>query len=49
MTTCWSTYHDATGATASTTYSATYVGNIAAETEAGTYGTTLTYTATATY
>ncbi len=39
----------ATGATASTTYSATYVGNIAAETEAGTYGTTLTYTATATY
>lgn len=39
----------ATGATASTTYSATYVGNIAAETEAGAYSTTLTYTATATY
>lgn len=39
----------ATGPTATTTYSATYVGNIAAVTEAGAYSTTLTYTATATY
>jgi hypothetical protein len=39
----------ASGATASNTYTARYVGNIAAETEAGAYGTTLTYTATATY
>ena len=39
----------ATGPTATTTYNATYVGNIAAVTEAGAYATTLTYTATATY
>lgn len=39
----------ATGASATTTYSATYVGNIGASTEAGNYTTTLTYTATATF
>ncbi len=39
----------ATGTTATTTYSATYVGNIAAQTEAGAYSSTLTYTATATF
>jgi hypothetical protein len=39
----------ASGATASTTYTATYVANIAADTEAGSYSTTLTYTATASY
>lgn len=39
----------ATGATASTTYSARYLASIAANTEAGAYSTTLTYTATATY
>lgn len=39
----------ATGPSATTTYSATYVGNIAAETESGSYSTTLTYTATATF
>lgn len=39
----------ATGPSATTTYSATYVGNITANTEAGSYSTTLTYTATATY
>jgi hypothetical protein len=39
----------ATGPTATTTYSATYVGNITAVTEAGSYTTDLTYTATATY
>jgi hypothetical protein len=39
----------ASGPTATTTYDATYVGNIAAVTEAGAYSTTLTYTATATY
>lgn len=39
----------ASGASATTTYSATYVGNIAAVTEAGAYSTTLTYTATATF
>lgn len=39
----------ATGATASTTYSARYLASIASNTEAGAYSTTLTYTATATY
>lgn len=39
----------ATGASATTTYSARYVANIASLTEAGAYSTTLTYTATATY
>lgn len=39
----------ATGPSATTTYDATYVGNITANTEAGAYTTTLTYTATATY
>jgi hypothetical protein len=39
----------AAGPTATTTYSARYVGNITAVTEAGSYATTLTYTATATY
>ena len=39
----------ATGPSATTTYSATYVGNITANTEAGAYSTTLTYTATATF
>jgi hypothetical protein len=39
----------ASGASASTTYTATYIANIAAATEAGSYSTTLTYTATATY
>ena len=39
----------ATGATATTTYSARYLANIASNTEAGAYSTTLTYTATATY
>lgn len=39
----------ASGASATTTYSATYVGNIGSATEAGSYTTTLTYTATATY
>lgn len=39
----------ATGPTATTTYDATYIANIAAVTEAGSYSTTLTYTATATY
>ncbi len=39
----------ATGASATTTYSATYIANIAAQTEAGSYATTLTYTATATF
>ena len=39
----------ATGPSATTTYSARYVGNITAVTEAGGYSTTLTYTATATY
>ena len=37
------------GATATTTYSARYVGNITAVTPSGSYATTLTYTATATY
>lgn len=37
------------GPSADTTYSATYVANIASQTEAGNYSTTLTYTATATY
>lgn len=39
----------ATGATATTTYDVTYVANIASNTEAGSYSTTLTYTATATF
>lgn len=39
----------ASGATASNTFNATYVGNIGSSTEAGAYTTTLTYTATATY
>ncbi|MEZ4180023.1 MAG: hypothetical protein R3B41_00685 [Candidatus Doudnabacteria bacterium] len=38
-----------TGPSATTTYSARYLANIAALTEAGSYSTTLTYTATATY
>ncbi len=36
----------ATGATNSTTYSMRYIANISANTEAGVYGSTLTYTAT---
>ncbi len=39
----------ATGPTATSTYSARYIANIASDTEAGSYSTTLTYTATATY
>ncbi len=39
----------ATGASATTTYTATYIANIGSSTEAGNYSTTLTYTATATY
>jgi hypothetical protein len=39
----------ATGPSATTTYSARYVANITATTEAGSYSTTLTYTATATF
>jgi hypothetical protein len=39
----------ATGTTATTTFSARYIANIASQTEAGSYSTTLTYTATATY
>ncbi len=39
----------ASGPSATTTYSARYIGNISAITEAGAYSTTLTYTATATY
>lgn len=39
----------ASGATATTTYSARYLANIASNTEAGAYSTTFTYTATATY
>lgn len=39
----------APGATSSTTYTATYVANVDPATEAGSYSTTLTYTATATY
>lgn len=39
----------ATGPSATTTYSARYLANIAALTEAGSYSTTLTYTATATF
>lgn len=39
----------ASGATASNTFNATYIGNIGSSTEAGAYATTLTYTATATY
>ncbi len=37
------------GPTSTTTYSARYIGNIASDTEAGAYSTTLTYTATATF
>lgn len=39
----------ATGATATSTYSARYLASIASATEAGAYSTTLTYTATATF
>lgn len=39
----------AAGSTATTTYSARYLANIASNTEAGSYATTLTYTATATF
>lgn len=39
----------ATGPSATTTYSARYVANITSSTEAGSYATTLTYTATATF
>ncbi len=39
----------AAGPSATTTYSARYVANITASTEAGSYSTTLTYTATATF
>ncbi len=39
----------ATGSTATTTYSARYIANIASDTEAGNYSTTLTYTATASF
>ncbi len=39
----------ASGATASNTFNASYIGNIGASTESGAYTTTLTYTATATY
>lgn len=39
----------ATGATATTTYSARYIANITANTEAGSYSTSITYTATATF
>ena len=39
----------AAGTTADTTYTLTYVANIAAMTEAGSYTSTLTYTATATF
>ena len=39
----------ATGTSANTTYSTFYVGNIAAQTEAGAYSATLTYTATGTF
>lgn len=39
----------ASGPSATTTYSARYVGNITSSTEAGSYATTLTYTATATF
>jgi hypothetical protein len=39
----------ATGSTANTTYSARYIANITATTEAGAYSATLTYTATANF
>jgi hypothetical protein len=39
----------ATGASANTTYSVRYLANIAADTEAGSYSATLTYTATANF
>lgn len=39
----------ATGPSSTTTYSARYVANITSSTEAGSYATTLTYTATATF